>query len=220
MAADDEVEAYASAAAQQHLQRIDSTFVDHVCRLGVDRGLALDVGTGPAQIPIAILQRLPELRFVAVDRSLRMLQQAHQAAEESGVCRRLMVLEADGRALPFRNGSFDLVCSNSLLHHLEDPAAVLKEMSRVLRPGGAFLLRDLRRPSWLSFPWHVGWHGRHYEGRMRELFRASVAAAYTPPELKNLIDAAPSLAQGTRTFRVGRAHIGFERPAAAADRRF
>lgn len=46
---------------------------------------------------------------------------------------------AEGEALPFRNGSVDLVSANMVLEHLTDPAAVFREVARVLRPGGAFV---------------------------------------------------------------------------------
>jgi ubiquinone/menaquinone biosynthesis C-methylase UbiE len=214
----EEVEAYASAAAQAHLRRLDFGFVNHVLRLGVRGGMALDLGAGPAQIPIAILQRLPDLRYVVVDCAQTMLAEALKNAEAAGVADRFTALAQNACALDYPDGSFDFVGCNSLLHHVRDPLALLREMARLLRPGGAFLLRDLRRPSWLALPWHAGWHGRHYSGKMRELFRASVLAAYTGYELQQfaaaLIAENPRMA-GLRLFRIGGSHIGLERPLTA-----
>ncbi len=69
----------------------------------------------------------------------------------------------------------------------------------------------LRRPSRLAYPLHVGWYGRHYTGKMRELYEASVRAAYTYDELENLLRR--SQLSGARLFRFRRTHIGIERPA-------
>jgi ubiquinone/menaquinone biosynthesis C-methylase UbiE len=211
MSGGDDVEAYASAAVQAHLQKIDNNFVDHVLRLGVHTGIALDVGCGPAQIPIALLQRLPSLRFVGIDQSPAMLEEAKRAAQSAGVADRLLLTLASADSLCFADATFDLLCCNSVLHHFSHPVQALNELGRVVRPQGAVLLRDLRRPGWLAFPWHVGWYGRHYTGTMYKLFRASVAAAYTAEELKQMVAAVPGLT-GSAIFHQWRSHIGVARP--------
>src|ERR1700683_3062405 len=73
-----EVEAYASAAAQAHLDKIDNTLIEHAVRLvqGCHRGRALDVGTGPGQIVIKLARRLPGWKLSGVDRSEGMIGQA------------------------------------------------------------------------------------------------------------------------------------------------
>src|SRR5947207_5635790 len=181
-----EVEAYASAAAQSYLEKIDRTFVQHVARL-IERpgkpvsGVALDVGCGPGQIPIMMAQRWPGLRITGLDAAPTMIEQARKNAAAAQVAISFQVLrvgpETKGR-LPFDDGVFDVVTCNSVLHHLPEPVAVLDEMARVAKPGGAVLLRDLRRPSAFAYPLHVRWFGRHYSGEMRRLYEASLPAAY------------------------------------------
>ena len=86
-----EVEAYASAAAQAYLEKIDRTFVTHVARLfpsGDPRllcGLALDVGCGPGQIPIMMAARWPGLRITGLDAAPAMIEQARKDAARAGV---------------------------------------------------------------------------------------------------------------------------------------
>lgn len=209
-----EVEAYASAAAQAHLNRIDDTFVDHAVRLlaGRSTGRALDIGTGPGQILMKVADRLPGWEFLGVDRSPNMIAAAKRAAaEKPALGRRVAFQVADGNLLSFPDQSFDLVMCNSVLHHLAEPLRVLREMARLRKPDGAFLLRDLRRPSPLAFPFHVRWHGRNYSGGMLRLFRASVRAAYTPAELEGLLRSANI--SGARVFRFRGAHLGIERAA-------
>ena len=209
----DGVEAYSVAASQAYLERIDRTFAEHALSLGVAEGHALDIGTGPGLIPIMLAARVPRLRLTGVDLSEPMLQKAREVAEEAGVADRLDFRVGDAKSLPLSERSFDLVLCNSLLHHLPDPLALLNEISRVSKPGGAILLRDLRRPSRLEFPLHALWFGRHYSGLMRQLYRDSLRASYTPGELENLLRR--SKLAGARVFRTGRTHIGLQRAARA-----
>jgi ubiquinone/menaquinone biosynthesis C-methylase UbiE len=210
-----EVQAYVSAAAQSHLDKIDNTFAEHAVALlrGRAEGAALDIGSGPGQIVLKLAARLPAWHFVGLDRSRTMIAQAREdLARQPAVRGRVEFLLADANRLPFPAASFDLVLSNSVLHHLAEPAGMLAEMARVARPRAAILLRDLRRPSRLAFPLHVRWHGRRYSGVMYELFRASVRSAYTVGELEELLARAPL--PGARVFRHHSSHLGIERPAA------
>lgn len=205
----DEVDAYASAAAQAHLDAIDNTLVDQVLSLGVTGGRLLDVGTGPGGIPLKIARRVPAVRAVGVDYSHNMILSARHAAREQGLADRVSFSVGDANRLSFPDASFDIVLSNSVLHHLTNPLALLNEMARVARPDGVVLLRDLRRPSRLAFPFHVRWHGRYYSGLMYKLFEDSVAAAYTGEELAALLG--NSALADARVFFHERTHLGFVR---------
>jgi ubiquinone/menaquinone biosynthesis C-methylase UbiE len=212
-----EVEAYASAAAQAHLDKIDDTLIGHAVRLvqGCRQGRALDIGTGPGQIVIKLARRLPGWKLSGVDRSPGMIEQARANLARAGeeLDHRVTFELADGNRLPFADKSFELVMCNSVLHHLSEPANLLSEMARLVTEGGAILLRDLRRPSRLGYPLHVRWHGRNYSGEMRRLYRDSVRAAYTVPELERLLGS--SGISGARVFQRGSTHIGVERAAKA-----
>jgi SAM-dependent methyltransferase len=185
-----EAEAYMGAAAEAHLARLDAGWIERVLAFG-PRGAArvLDVGTGGGQIPARIARRRPEWRIWALDRAGSMLAAGRPAIEalrrEARVAAapfRLRRGIADARALPFPDGAFDLVISNSLLHHIGDPTPVLDEIARVAG-AGRVLLRDLRRPPRALLPAWVAWHGRRYRGAMRRLYEDSVAAAFTPAEM-------------------------------------
>jgi len=210
-----EVDAYSSAAAQAHLDAIDDTFVEHALRLlkGSERGRALDIGTGPGQIVVKLARRLTRWKFVGVDRSPGMIAQAQANLASAGgmLAGRVDFQVADGNRLDFPEKSFDFVMCNSVLHHLSEPQNLFAEMARVVKPKGAILLRDLRRPGRLKFPLHVRWHGRNYSGEMYRLFRESVRAAYTVPELQALLDSSP-LRGSARVFSHRSTHIGIERP--------
>jgi ubiquinone/menaquinone biosynthesis C-methylase UbiE len=119
--------------------------------------------------------------------------------------------------LPYGDAEFDIVTCNSVIHHLTDPLNALDEMARVARPEGAVLIRDLARPAFLfPYPLHVRIFGRHYEGEMRRLYEASVAAAYTPPELNAMLRQSRLNDGRSRVFMRGITHTGIERRAVRA----
>lgn len=195
MDAEDEAAAYMDAAAAAHLARLDAGWAERVVRSG-PRGPArvLDIGTGGGQIPLLLARRRPEWRIWGLDRSRAMLDAGREAMatvrREARRQARPFVsgfAVAEARRMPFPDRAFDLVVSNSLLHHLADPTRVLDEVARVARPDGRVLIRDLRRPPRPLFRAWVGWHGRNYRGAMRALYEASVAAAFTPAEMERLL---------------------------------
>ncbi|MBI2819372.1 MAG: class I SAM-dependent methyltransferase [Acidobacteria bacterium] len=214
----EEVESYSSAAAEQHLEAIDDTFVEHLLRLlpqqnpsAADPIRALDVGCGPAQIPVKILGRVAKIRFVALDRFPNMLACARRNAARAGVLERLTLVRADAQLLPFPDHAFSVVICNSVLHHAREPVELLREIFRVASPAAAILVRDLRRPSRMFLSWHLWRHGRRYSGPMRRLFNASVRASYTAGELAEMLSKVA--ANQARVFRLGGAHLSIERAA-------
>ena len=195
-----EVKAYLGGVATAYLDRMDDTFIAAaLCglprlpklsrppRLPAQPLRALDVGTGTGSLPVKLAQRMPGLRVVGVDRSRGMLSQARARARAADLSRRVSFKLANGRRLPFADGSFDLVVCNSVLHHIPDPAPVLDEISRVLRRGGACFIRDLRRPHPSVIDRHIRHHGRYYRGTMLRLFADSVRAAFTESELRRIV---------------------------------
>lgn len=200
----EEVGAYASAAAQSHLDALDNRFVEQIVALGIRDGAVLDAGCGPGQIALKLARALPKLRVIGVDRSAAMLRAAACEAAAQGLASRAQFLRSDAGRLSFRDGCFNLVISNSVLHHLSDPVSVLSELARVIRREGKALLRDLHRPA-RPVAVFAAWHGRHYSGRMRRLFEDSLRAAYTPAEILAILD--QSTMKGATVDREDRTHM-------------
>ncbi len=106
----------------------------------------LDLGTGTALIPIELCRRAENLSIVAADAAHHMLELAQRNIAAAGFKNRITVQLADAKSLPFRDGQFDGVISNSIVHHLPDPIVALREAARVTNAGILFF-RDLLRPS-------------------------------------------------------------------------
>ena len=100
----------------------------------------LDLATGSGDLALALQRRLPKATIVAADFSPEMLE----VARRKGV--RETVL-ADALQLPFESGSFDCVTVAFGLRNMADWGAALREMSRVVRPGGHLLVLDFSLPS-------------------------------------------------------------------------
>lgn len=122
------------------------------------RGHAADLGCGPGRLVVKLAQIAPALQVTGIDLSDEMLAQAKRCARRAGLQDRIAFKKGDAAQIPFPDDSLDLVVSTLSLHHWRDPAAVLDEIERVLRPGGSFLVFDLRRdlaPPFYLLIWFV-----------------------------------------------------------------
>lgn len=107
-------------------------------------GVVLDVGTGPGALAVAIAQRCESCTVIGVDFAPEMLVTAEARARDAGVLDRVRFEVADAADLPLADGSTDVAVSTLSLHHWRDVPAVLRELHRVVRPGGRVLIYDLR----------------------------------------------------------------------------
>ncbi len=113
--------------------------------LAAPRGdeLALDLACGPGTFTRAFA---PRVQFVhGLDLTPALLDQARAAAAKDNLAN--CVFECgDAYALPYAAAKFDLASCAYALHHMENPAAVMKELARVVRPGGRLALVDIFVP--------------------------------------------------------------------------
>lgn len=113
-------------------------------RLELDRVRSvLDVGCGIGHWGRALGSVLhPTASFVGLDQEASWVSWATETARRQGLDGRFRYLEGAAQDLPFPSGSFDLVTCQTVLMHVPSPAVVIKEMLRVLRPGGVFLAAE------------------------------------------------------------------------------
>jgi demethylmenaquinone methyltransferase / 2-methoxy-6-polyprenyl-1,4-benzoquinol methylase len=95
----------------------------------------LDVATGTAAVALE-LTRQKDCYVVGVDQSAEMLEVGKQRVLLAGATEKVRLQQADARALPFDDDTFDGLTFTYLLRYVEDPAATLRELARVVHPGG------------------------------------------------------------------------------------
>jgi ubiquinone/menaquinone biosynthesis C-methylase UbiE len=150
----------------------------------------LDIGTGTAQIPIILCQEKVCYQVLAIDLAQSMLVLGRRNVEAAGLLQQIRLELADGKNLPYPNWEFDLVISNSLVHHLPTPFSFFREVARLVKPNGAVLIRDLLRPDSMAEIDRIVAAAGDYGARQQQLFRDSLAAALTLTEIRELVTAA------------------------------
>lgn len=115
----------------------------------------LDVGCGQG-IDLCELG-LAGARVTGIDLTPRHIELARLHAQQAGID--ADIVEGDAEQLPFESDSFDRVVSNGVLHHMPDIEAALREIRRVLRPGGRFTVLLYNRNSWHYWLNQLLWRG-------------------------------------------------------------
>ena len=148
----------------------------------------LDVGTGTALIPIELCRRSLVCQITAIDLSDEMLKIACQNVELAGLQQVIHLDQIDAKQLPYADGRFDAVVSNSIVHHIAEPKYVVAQMLRVLRPGGILFVRDLLRPNDLqSLALLVATYAGEENQHQQQMFRDSLHAALRLDEMQRIL---------------------------------
>ena len=169
---------------------VNTAFVERLIELGAEQGHYLDLGTGPARIPILLAQQKLEIEITAVDLSAQMLVVARRRVAEVELSARIHLRQADAKNLPFPDQHFDGIFSNSIIHHIPEPIEVIHEVWRVLQPKGLIFLRDLRRlDSATDIEAIVEQYAANDTEYQRKMFRDSLFAALTVKEVEKMIQA-------------------------------
>lgn len=167
---------------------VDKAFVDRAIALGASTGHFLDVGTGPAQIPILLAQRCPHIHITAIDLSEEMLKIAKRHVAHAELTDRITLELIDAKTLPYPDNTFDGLISNSIVHHIHDAMMALKEMGRVARPKGPVLIRDLIRPETpADAQVFVDRYAANDTPHQQKLYYDSFLAAFTITEVKEML---------------------------------
>ncbi len=106
-------------------------------------GLVLDVGCGIGHWGQLLASILPKhSKVIGVDRESDWVDKAQVRAKNLGLDKRYSYKKGDAQNLPFKDNHFDLVTCQTVLMHVKDPKAVLKEMLRVLKPKGLLMVAE------------------------------------------------------------------------------
>lgn len=146
---------------------------------------ALDLGCGPADIVLRFLKAYPQAECDALDGSQAMLEHARLALDAlpglAGRCRLIQDILPSSQLL---RAGYDLVLSNSLLHHLHNPQVLWSTVRETAKPRAIVLVMDLMRPP--SAMWAeslVATYAADAPEVLRKDFRNSLFAAFEPQEV-------------------------------------
>ncbi len=177
----------ARAYAEADFSEANALFLSLLGRLhpGPLDGPVLDLGCGPADIPLRLARRHPGIRVDAVDGAPAMLALAREAVAAAGLEERVRLHRCRLPHDPLPGGPYRVLLSNSLLHHLSDPADLWRLLPRQAAADALVLVMDLARPaSAAAAEQLVKRYAADAPPVLRRDFHASLLAAYTPEEVE------------------------------------
>jgi ubiquinone/menaquinone biosynthesis C-methylase UbiE len=148
----------------------------------------LDVGTGTAQIPIALCKAAAGAEVLGIDMAENMLRIGRDNVRNANLTQRIRLERADAKRLHYTDKTFGAVISNSIIHHIPKPALVLAEMLRVTQRAGFIIVRDLLRPATeAELEELVNIYAAGANEHQRKMFADSLRAALTLHEIRALV---------------------------------
>lgn len=178
----------AQAYAEADFSESNTLFIELLSQLkpgSLDGAHALDLGCGPADISIRFLRTYPKATCDALDGARAMLDLAQTALDGlAGVAPRCRLIRDCIPSAQLPSKHYDLILSNSLLHHLHDPQVLWRCIQEVAKPGALVLVMDLMRPA--SAGWAEALVATYANGApdvLRTDFRNSLFAAFEPQEV-------------------------------------
>jgi ubiquinone/menaquinone biosynthesis C-methylase UbiE len=167
---------------------VNQLFTSDFCDFWTGENPILDVGTGTAQIPIELCRTDTRPSITAIDLSDEMLKIARSNVEAAGLSSRITLENVDAKRFPYPDGHFGAVISNSIVHHIPEPAGVFAEMVRVCQPNGTIFVRDLMRPPGPNtLKRLVDVYAAGANDHQRQLFSDSLQAALTLDEVREIV---------------------------------
>lgn len=111
----------------------------------------LDVACGTCVFTKEALRQEPTLMVEALDFNREMLEQGHLRMEMAGLLDQVNLVQGDAMALPYEDNTFDSAMSGFAMRNVPDIEQVLREMQRVVKPGGKVVVLELAKPSMIGF---------------------------------------------------------------------
>jgi demethylmenaquinone methyltransferase/2-methoxy-6-polyprenyl-1,4-benzoquinol methylase len=216
----------AIAARYDLLNRILSMGIDVGWRRNAVRlarvpanGRVLDVATGTADLAIALARATPTATVIGVDPSRGMLAVGETKLARHSLTPRVSLAEGDAQSLPYPDGSFDAVTIAFGIRNVPDRPRALREMARVLKPGGRLVVLELSEPRRGILGPLARFHVHHVVPRIGALLsgareyrylQASIAAFPDPETFASMIREAGlvDVSFVSQTFGVAAIHVG------------
>lgn len=148
----------------------------------------LDVGTGTAQIPIAMCKRNSGLKITTIDLAESMLTLGNKNIQTVLLEDCITLVQVDSKKMHYPDESFDQVISNSIIHHIPNPVECFKEMIRVTKKDGLLFIRDLLRPDSIAELQNiVNLHAGDATPKQKQLFTDSLHASLSLTEVREMV---------------------------------
>src|SRR5262249_7157774 len=106
----------------------------------------LDLATGTADLALLLARMHPDVTVVGLDPSANMLAVGARKVAAAGLGARVSLVQGDAQALPFERAGCDGACIAFGIRNVPDRSAALREMARVVRPGGRVAILELSEP--------------------------------------------------------------------------
>jgi demethylmenaquinone methyltransferase/2-methoxy-6-polyprenyl-1,4-benzoquinol methylase len=197
------------AARYDRVNRVLSLGLDQRWRrrvvgaLGIAKGelgehpRVLDVATGTGDLAIEIARSCPGATVIGLDPSPGMLAIAQQKLAKRGLADRISLVEGDAQALPQKNCEVDAATIAFGIRNVPDRALGLRELARVVRPGGRIAVLELGEPKKGVLAAAARFHSHHYEPRIGALLSGKQEYRY----LQKSVAAFPSADQFAEMMR-------------------
>ena len=123
-----------------------------VSRIPAGATRVLDVAAGTAAVSIELARSAPSREVTGVDQSTEMLDSGRARVLAAGLGERISLREGRAESLPFGDAEFDALTFTYLLRYVDDPAATMRELARVVQPGGTIAMLEFGVPSGIWRP--------------------------------------------------------------------
>jgi demethylmenaquinone methyltransferase/2-methoxy-6-polyprenyl-1,4-benzoquinol methylase len=158
--------------------------MNRVLSLGLDRGWrrrtvralqlgerprVLDLATGTGDLAVDIARMHPDATVIGLDPSRQMLAIAQHKLARRGLAGRVTLVRGDAQHLPYRDGELDAATIAFGIRNVPDRPAALREMARVVRPGGRIAVLELGEPRRGVLARAARFHTRHVVPRLGAL---------------------------------------------------
>lgn len=173
-----------------------------------DGAKILDLGCGPADIPIRMASARPGVLITGVDGAKVMLDIARIDIDGKDLKGQITLVEGRMPNLPLEEKSFDAILSNSLLHQLHKPEIFWEEIKRLAKPGAAVFTIDLVRPESKEEAENIVKEGARKEPEiLKKDFFNSLMAAFSLDEVKAQLEKAGLSGLKCEKIRTGHLQI-------------
>ncbi|WP_251425352.1 ubiquinone/menaquinone biosynthesis methyltransferase [Veillonella agrestimuris] len=144
----------------------------------------IDVACGTCVFTKEALRQEPTLMVEALDFNREMLNQGRLRIDKAGLLDQVNLVQGDAMALPYEDNSFDAAMSGFAMRNVPDIKQVLKEMQRVVKPGGKVVVLELAKPSMIGFKQLYNFYFSYILPIIGKLSKDNSSYAWLPESLR------------------------------------